>query len=131
MRSDFSIGMPNVILSGCAILKHGKILLIRKKGKEVWELPGGRADPHSLENVAARKTHEQIGVEPTIVQQFTVLEFQKDDTDVEATIFECDIDPDASLMSGENVDEVRWFALQELDDVNIGADVQQVIEELQ
>ena len=33
--------MSTLIIAGCVILKNDKLLLIRKKGKDVWELPGG------------------------------------------------------------------------------------------
>ena len=123
--------MPTVTLSGCAILKQEKILLIRKKDRDFWELPGGTANPQDLEQAAADKTREQIGVEPTIIQQFTVLEYQKDDRNVEATIFECDIDHDTDLAAGDNIDEVKWFSTSELKNEKIGADVEQVLEEIQ
>ena len=123
--------MPTILLSGCAILKEEKLLLIRKKGKDFWELPGGvvksKAD---VEQTAAEKTKEQIGVEPTIIQHFTILEYQKNESNVEATIFECDIDPDAKFLAGENIEEIKWFPVSELNKEKIGDDVKNILEEL-
>lgn len=130
MTSD-SCSMPVVLLSGCAILKSGKILLIRKKGKDIWELPGGIVQDRQDDELAARdKTKAQIGVEPVIVQQFTVLEYQLDHQNLEATIFECDVDPDASFVPGGNVDSVQWFEIGSLGSESIGEDVRAIIEEL-
>ncbi|MBW2964431.1 NUDIX domain-containing protein [Candidatus Woesearchaeota archaeon] len=122
--------MPTLKLSGCAILKNGKLLLIRKKDRDFWEIPGGRDSDGSSEEAAVSKTAEQIGVTPTVIQQFTVLEYQKDGTNVEANIFECDVDPEAAFTPGENVEEVRWFSREELKGEKVGSDVEEILEEL-
>jgi len=126
--------MSTVLLSGCAILKQKMLLLIRKKGKDIWELPGGivssNNDVKKLELAAQEKTRNQIGAEPSIIQQFTVLEYQNNDTNLEATIFECDVEPEAEFNPGDNVDEVKWFELSKLIDEKIGEDVKAILEEL-
>ena len=126
--------MSTVLLSGCAILKNEKILLIRKKDKDIWELPGGIVksveDDKVVELEAVEKTKNQIGVEPTIIQQFTVLEYQIDQTNLEASIFECDINPEAEFTPGENIEEVKWFEVASLSNEKIGEDVKAIIEEL-
>ncbi len=126
--------MSTVLLSGCAILKEGKILLIRKKDKDIWEIPGGMVnsveDDKVVEQAAIEKTRNQIGVEPTIIQQFTILEYQIDQTNIEASIFECDIDPDSIFTPGENIEEVEWFNISDLSKEKIGEDVKAIIEEL-
>lgn len=127
--------MPTVLLSGCAILKNEKILLIRKKGKEFWELPGGVVRSKlQNEQTAMEKTKEQIGVQPEIIQHFTILEYQKAGSNIEATIFECDVDPEATFTPGENVEEVKWFKLSELKEDSmagkLGEDVIAILEEV-
>jgi len=124
--------MPTILLSGCAILKEEKILLIRKKDREFWELPGGLVKSGvDIEQVAAEKTKEQIGVEPTVVQQFTILEYQKNGSNVEANIFECDVDPEAVFVPGENIEEVKWLPVAGLEKEKIGEDVKAILEELE
>ena len=123
--------MSTVFLAGCAIIKDGKILLIRKEGRDFWELPGGVVkDKSEEEQTAAMKTEMQIGIAPTIVQHFTILEYQKDGKNIEAAIFECDIDPEKELTPGDNVDEVKWFDISTLSEENIGNDVKEILEEL-
>ncbi|HII71518.1 TPA: NUDIX hydrolase [Candidatus Woesearchaeota archaeon] len=122
--------MSTLLIAGCVILKDGKILLVRKSDRDFWELPGGYAKEGEEEQVAVEKTKGQIGVEPTVIQQFTVLEFQKDGKNIEAPIFECDLDPDAAFKPGEGVAEVRWFDLESADKENVGADVKAILEEL-
>jgi ADP-ribose pyrophosphatase YjhB (NUDIX family) len=126
--------MPTILLSGCAILKEEQLLLIRKKGKDFWELPGGIVKSKvDIEKAAVDLTNEQIGVQPTVVQHFTILEYQKNENNIEATIFECDIDPEAKFFPGENIEEVNWFPLSDLKEgkENIGDDVKEILEELQ
>jgi ADP-ribose pyrophosphatase YjhB (NUDIX family) len=123
--------MPTILLSGCAILKEKKLLLIRKKDKELWELPGGTVSSKAdMEQVAAEKTKEQIGIDPTIIQQFTILEYQKNEKNIEATIFECDISDDSKPVAGENIEEVKWFPVSSLSKEKIGEDVKSILEEL-
>jgi ADP-ribose pyrophosphatase YjhB (NUDIX family) len=112
-------------------MHDGKILLIRKSDKEVWELPGGIVkNKGDEETTAAEKTKAQIGVAPEIIQYFTVLEYQKDGHNTEATIFECDVPEDAVFRPGEGISDIKWFEKSKLSEENIGNDVKQILEEL-
>jgi len=123
--------MSTILLSGCAIMKDGRILLIKKKDRDYWELPGGIVkSKEGLEEAAVSKTKEQIGTEPTVVQQFTVLEFQKAGQNIEANIFECDVDPEATFSPGENIGEVQWMDIKGLAKEKIGDDVKEILEEI-
>jgi ADP-ribose pyrophosphatase YjhB (NUDIX family) len=123
--------MSTILLAGCAMMKSGRILLIRKKDRDYWELPGGIVkSKEGLEEAAVAKTKEQIGTEPTVVQQFTVLEFQKNGQNIEASIFECDIDPEATFSPGENIGEVKWMDIKGLSKEKIGDDVKEILEEI-
>lgn len=124
--------MPTILLAGCAIIKEDKILLIKKKDRDFWELPGGIVKTKvDLEQAAVDKTKEQIGVDTKVVQQFTILEYQKDGNNMEANIFECNIDPEADFLPGENIEEVRWFAISDLKNENLGDDVKAILEEME
>lgn len=123
--------MSLVLLAGCAILKDRRILLIRKKDKDIWELPGGIVqNKDDLEGAAVEKTASQIGVAPAIIQHFTILEYQVNGRNMEATIFECDIPEDAVFTPGGNVEEVSWFDIAKLKDQPIANDVKEIIEDL-
>ncbi len=123
--------MPTILLAGCAILKDGKILLIRKADKELWELPGGTVKQKGDDEQAAiSKTKEQIGIVPEVIQQFTLLEYQNNGNNIEAAIFESDIEPDSSFLPGEGIEEIKWFETESLDTENVGDDVKAVLEEI-
>jgi len=124
--------MSTIYLAGCAIMKGGKILLIRKKDKQFWEIPGGVVpNKRDLEKSAVEKTKAQIGVEPVVVQQFTTLEYQKNETNTEAAIFEADVEPDATFTPGENIAEVKWHKFSDLKKEQIGDDVKTILDELE
>ncbi len=131
LKSQYFDGlMGKVLIAGCVILKDNKILLIRKKDRNIWELPGGRSKEGAEEQTALEKTADQIGVAPQLVQQFTILEFQKDGLNIEAPIFECTVEPDAVFLPGETVEEVKWFDKDSLKKEDIGNDVAAILEEL-
>lgn len=123
--------MSTISLAGCAILKDGKILLIKKQTRDVWELPGGMVkDGADEEATAVEKTESQIGVAPTIIQQFTILEFQKEGKNIEGSIFESVVDDDVSFALGENIERVEWFDIEGIETDKIGNDVKAVLEEM-
>lgn len=123
--------MSTLLLSGCAIIQEDKVVLIRKNGKDIWELPGGIVSTKKdIEEAAVEKTLSQIGVAPQVVQQFTILEYQIDGDNVEAYIFECTVPEDAEFSTGDNVDEAKWFPIEGLEKEKIGDDVVAVLEEI-
>jgi len=122
--------MPTILLAGCTILNQGKIVLVRKKNKDFWELPGGTVtSKKDIDMAAAEKAKAQIGVDPVVIQHFTVIEYQKNGTNIEATILECYLDSDVSFIPGEDVEEVKWFDIKKLSSEKIGDDVKTVLEE--
>ena len=51
-----------IVLSGCFIIKDGKILLLYKKIHNHYETPGGKVeDNESIEKTAERETYEELG----------------------------------------------------------------------
>ncbi|MFH1668873.1 MAG: NUDIX hydrolase [Candidatus Woesearchaeota archaeon] len=123
--------MPTILLAGCAILKDGKLLLIRKTDKDIWELPGGPVKQKGDDEQAAiSKTQEQIGISPEVIQQFTLLEYQNNGNNIEAAIFESYIESDATFIPGEGIDEIKWFETESIDTEKIGDDVKAVLEEI-
>ena len=59
-----SLVAPSVFV---IVLRHGRILLVRRCDNGVWELPGGRVDVgESAEQAAVRETAEEAGVQVVI-----------------------------------------------------------------
>lgn len=123
--------MSTLLISGCAIIDNKQILLIKKKERDFWELPGGIMNAASSgEQEAVEHTFRQISIKPELIQQFTVLEFQKNGQNTEATIFECSINDDDKPIPGEGIKEVKWLPIETLSKETIGEDVKSILEEI-
>lgn len=69
--------MVRVKLSGCAIVKAGRLLLLFKKKRRHFEFPGGKVKPkESPEHAAKRETREEIGCEVTLVRYLGFIDFE-------------------------------------------------------
>ncbi len=70
--------MEPIQLSGCAIIKEGKLLLLWKNKHSHYEFPGGKVNPgENLEDAARRETKEEIACDVEIMRydgykQFTI-----------------------------------------------------------
>ena len=77
---DWSTWVPKERAVLCFVVKHGRILLIRKKrglGAGKVNGPGGRIEPgETAREAAVRETQEEIGVTPTGVESAGMLRFQ-------------------------------------------------------
>ena len=77
---DWNTWIPRERANLCFIVKHGRILLIRKKrglGAGKINAPGGKLEPGetALES-AVRETREEVGVTPLDLEERGVLHFQ-------------------------------------------------------
>lgn len=111
------------------LIKSGdKILFSRKKGRDIWLLPGGREKffESSLDTIK-REMYEEIGLKlknpilKTISEQF----FEYEGTKYHELLWiyqesRDDIDTNDVILSKEdNDEEYKWFKIDELDDINV------------
>ncbi|MEF2174990.1 MAG: NUDIX domain-containing protein [Candidatus Absconditabacteria bacterium] len=69
--------MNKVQLSGCAIIKDGKLLLLFKKKHQHYEFPGGKLEiGETLEQCAIREAKEEIGCDVKIIKYIGFKEFE-------------------------------------------------------
>ena len=62
--------MEPIHIAGCVILKDGAILLLRRKARGWYELPGGKIEPgEGPAAAAAREIREELGCEAEIVRK--------------------------------------------------------------
>lgn len=121
--------MSTLQLSSCLIMRGEKFLLLKRKDSESWELPGGKVDDGSEpEDVVCKQAEEQLGVQPTIIQQFDILEYQDSERNVTNTVYECDLENN-DVASSEFV-EVKWTTAEEASQLPLSNSAKQVLEEL-
>lgn len=123
--------MSNLTISCCAILRNNELLLVKKNNDNLWELPGGLVDSKAnIEQLTIDAAKKQLGVEPHIVQQFTILEYQNNEQNVEEIIFECTLDKEAELVPGEDVVELKWFKMSDIKKEEVSEGVKSVLDDL-
>lgn len=73
--------MNEINLAGCIITdQDGRLLLIHRQQKDVWELPGGRLDPDEPKEIsAARQMFEELGLDVEVKNQMGSTQFSEGD----------------------------------------------------
>ena len=66
--------MKKLIAAGLVIVRDGRLILTRKKGKEIYKLPGGKLEEdESLEECAVREFEEETGLVGKIIGKYTTM----------------------------------------------------------
>lgn len=102
------------------ILRDGKVILLRNDRDE-WELPGGKLElSESPERCLTREIKEELGldVEPELLLASWVYTISPD-VHVLVVAYGCsESSPTDAVLSDEHK-ELRWFALAEVDSLNL------------
>jgi ADP-ribose pyrophosphatase YjhB (NUDIX family) len=70
--------MKKLVAAGLVITKDGKLILTRKKGKEMYKIPGGKPEEgESLEECAIREFEEETGFAGKIVGKYETMVLDK------------------------------------------------------
>jgi len=97
---------------------HGKILIDRRKQEGLlgglWEFPGGKIEPdESVEDCVSREIKEELGIDIEVGSRLITIEHAYTHFKVTLNVFNC------KHLSGEpqpiECDEVKWVALDEID----------------
>jgi len=69
--------MERIHLSGSAIIKDNKVLLLFKKKHSYYEFPGGKVENgESWEDTAIRETKEEIGCDIELIKLLSNIDFE-------------------------------------------------------
>lgn len=80
--------MDRINLSGCAIIKNRKLLLLFKKKHQYYEFPGGKVkEGETLEEAAARETKEEIGCEVEGLKYFGFEDIRAEEKDFRCHVY--------------------------------------------
>ncbi|OHV07847.1 hypothetical protein BH688_15910 [Kushneria phosphatilytica] len=112
------------VVAGCLLDRHQRLLIVRKRGTDVYMLPGGK--PESGETPMAtllREWQEELGgelAEPHLVLlgRFSAPAAHEPDTIVDADVFEIDhaILELMTPAAGGEIEAVDWLALDDQSD---------------
>lgn len=84
-------------------LKEGKIILVKKKNKNTWELPGGKIESEEIpEETAKREFLEETGYNINILQSFETNEIDK-------LIFVGEVGNKLTKRICEEIGEIKFF----------------------
>lgn len=103
-----------------AVIRAGKILLVREKLDGLWSMPGGYADVgwSAAENVL-KEIREEAGITAQVIRLYAVKHKAKHDytpdlRDFYKFFFLCDCPGDAQAQAGSEATAVGFFAPDEL-----------------
>lgn len=104
---------------GAAILRDGKLLLIRRKRSPeagFWSLPGGKVDPfETIADAARREIDEELGITLGALRLLCVVDHMADDEHWVAPTFLAEaFVGEPAIREPEKHSEMGWFGLQAL-----------------
>ncbi len=124
---------PQVDVRG-AILRDGKILLVREASDGRWTLPGGYAEVGlSLSQNIIKEIQEEAGLDARVVRLLGIRHkaahaYTPDIRDFYKIFFLCECDPDAQPESGVETTEVGFFSLGALPPLSTGRTIEKDIQ---
>ncbi|MEA2486063.1 MAG: 8-oxo-dGTP diphosphatase, partial [Actinomycetota bacterium] len=99
------------------VTRDGSLLMVRRAkdpGRGLWSIPGGHVEPGEyLADALVREVREETALEVQVDDLVGILELPGDDhliiLDYHATVI-----GDGTAVAGDDVDEVRWVAFDEI-----------------
>lgn len=86
------IDTNKIQLSGSAIIKAGKLLLLFRKKHGHYEFPGGKVEGNeTLKQTALRETKEEIGCDVKLIKYLGYIDFCADNMDFRSHIYLAEI----------------------------------------
>ena len=97
-------------ISGCVIIKDNKILLLYKRNKSYYELPGGKVKPgETPEQAAVREANEEIGCDVIIKKDLGMFRFENDGVIISHAFLAEIIKGRPAIKEPEVFDHLRWI----------------------
>lgn len=127
------VGVGAIIFNG----DLSRVLLVRRgrePAKGLWSVPGGLVDVgEALEEAVKREVKEEVGLEVEVGPVVEILERIIYDDDLKVRYHYVLVDFLCSGVSGElkvatDVDEARWFELDQIEDLQMTESTLEVIE---
>ncbi len=109
--------MNRIILSGPAIIKEDKLLLIYKIKDQHYEFPGGHVEiGESSEEAAIREAREEIACDVELNKHLTAIKFSKDKQNFIAHIFSAQIIKGKPRANESEYSKIIWLPIKNYQD---------------
>jgi 8-oxo-dGTP diphosphatase len=108
--------MNKIQLSGSAIIKEGKLLLLFRKKHGHYEFPGGKVqEGEGIEQTALRETKEEIGCDVKIVEYLGYYDFYIDNQNFRSHIYLAQIPAgqNPKITEPELFREIFWLPIKD------------------
>jgi len=113
-----------VQLSGCAIIKDNKLLLLKKFKNSYYEFPGGKLDENeTIEEAAIREAKEEIGCDIKIITNFGFFDFIHKEKNVRSNIFLAETADEPTIVETEIFENMIWIPLDKYLDYDLASNV--------
>ncbi|MEO1427926.1 MAG: 8-oxo-dGTP diphosphatase MutT [Cyanobacteria bacterium J06633_8] len=127
--------LPHKIIGVAVIWNHNEQILIDRRRQEgamggLWEFPGGKIElGETVEQCIKREIDEELAIDIEVGEHLITIDYTYTDLRVTLSVHEC------SHIKGFpqplECDEIRWVALEELENFNFPAANFQIITALQ
>ena len=106
--------MSRIILSGPAIIKDERLLLIYKIKDQHYEFPGGHVEiGETLEQTAIREAQEEIACKVKLNKRLTSIKFRKDGQNFIAHLFLADIISGEPRANESEYNKIIWLPIKD------------------
>jgi mutator protein MutT len=114
-----------VQLSGCAIIRDNKLLLLKKFKNQYYEFPGGKLDEkETIEEAAIREAKEEIGCNVKIAKKFNHFDFLHKRKNVRSNIFIAETIDTPTIVEKEIFENMIWMPLDRYTDYELASNVE-------
>ncbi|MCK4554338.1 NUDIX hydrolase [Candidatus Parcubacteria bacterium] len=125
--------MKKIQLSGCAIIKDGKLLTLWKKRHKHYEFPGGGVEgDETLEQTALREVKEEIGCDAQLGKYIGCKEFFIDGKHYQSHKFLAIIKEDCQpqIQETDKFDHIFWLPIKEYEKYSVAPNVKKHCEDV-
>lgn len=125
--------MEPIQLSGCAIIKNKKLLLLWKRNQDHYEFPGGKVeDNETLKEAAIRETKEELGVDVKILKYAGCEEFNTKNKNFKAHKYIAKIigKRKPKVMEPNKFKEFFWLPIENYNQFSVAPNVKDFCEDI-
>lgn len=121
-------------IAGCIIIENNQILLLKKRAKSWWEIPGGTIEERETPlDTVIREMKEELLCEVDIISLYKENEFIHKGNPAYATWFLAKFKDGQRPKIGEpeEFSDMKFFNLEDLDSISLSPNVEKMLLDMQ